>query len=57
MSIPIITINLVVHNGEKYIRQCLDSVLGQSYPHELIEINILDNASSDSTASATEALI
>ena len=45
----IVTINLTVYNGEKYIRQCLDSVLAQTYPHELIEINILDNASTDST--------
>ena len=34
----IVTINIVVHNGEKYIHQCLDSVLKQTYPHEQIEI-------------------
>lgn len=49
MSIPKVTINLVVHNGEKYIRQCLDSVLAQTYPHENVEINIYDNASTDRT--------
>ncbi|MBI2669631.1 MAG: glycosyltransferase [Candidatus Yanofskybacteria bacterium] len=49
MSTQIVTINLVVYNGEKYIRQCLDAVLAQSYPHELIEINILDNNSTDKT--------
>lgn len=46
---PLITINLVVLNGGKYIRQCLDSVLAQTYPHEFIEVNILDNGSSDGT--------
>src|SRR3989344_6071799 len=49
MSNPIVTINLVVLNGEKYIRHCLDAVLAQTYPHENIGINILDNGSSDST--------
>ena len=49
MSTPVITINLVIYNGEKYTRRCLDSILKQTYPHELIEVNILDNASTDST--------
>ena len=49
MSNPLVTINLVVLNGEKYIRHCLDAVLTQTYPHELIELNILDNGSTDKT--------
>ena len=49
MADPLITINLVVLNGEKYIRHCLDGILSQSYPHELIELNILDNGSHDNT--------
>ncbi len=49
MSNPIVTINLVVLNGEKYIRHCLDAVLAQTYPHELLEFNILDNGSTDKT--------
>ncbi len=46
-----ISINIVVRNGEKYIRHCLDAILAQTYPHEYIEINILDNNSSDNTKS------
>ncbi|MDP3953971.1 MAG: glycosyltransferase [bacterium] len=49
MTQPLVTINIVVHNGGKYIRWCLDSVLKQTYPHEQIEINILDNNSDDNT--------
>src|SRR3989344_9069073 len=49
MSNPIVTVNLVVLNGGKYIRHCLDGILAQTYPHELIECNILDNGSSDET--------
>ena len=49
MSNPLVTINLVVLNGEKYIRHCLDGILAQTYPKELIEMNILDNNSTDGT--------
>src|SRR3989338_9579014 len=49
MSNHLVTINLVVLNGEKYIRHCLDSIFAQTYPHELIELNILDNGSTDKT--------
>ena len=46
---PKISINLVVMDGEKYIRHCLNSVMNLNYPHDLIELNILDNISSDNT--------
>jgi len=49
MAQPLVTINIAVRNGEKYIPWCLDSVLKQSYPHEKIELNILDNNSTDNT--------
>ncbi|OGN04184.1 MAG: hypothetical protein A3B99_00260 [Candidatus Yanofskybacteria bacterium RIFCSPHIGHO2_02_FULL_44_12b] len=49
-----VTINLVVLNGEKYIRHFLDAVLAQTYPHELIEFNILDNGSLDNTIGIIE---
>lgn len=49
MNNATVSINLVVLNGEKYIRHCLDSILAQTYPHELIELNILDNGSTDKT--------
>lgn len=52
MSNPIVTINLVVLNGDKYIRLCLDGILAQAYPKELIELNILDNGSADGTTEA-----
>ena len=42
---PLITVLIPVYNREKYIRQCLDSVCGQTY-HNL-EIICLDNASTD----------
>ena len=36
-----------VHNGEAYVRQALDSLLGQS--HTNLELSISDNASTDAT--------
>ena len=56
MSNPVITINLVVLNGEKYIRHCLDSIFAQTYPHNLIELNILDNGSTDKTKEIVRGL-
>src|SRR3989338_1121018 len=49
MNNPVISINIVVLNGEKYIDHCLNSVLNQSFSHEQIQINILDNGSTDNT--------
>jgi len=54
MSSKMASINLVVFNGEKYIRHCLDAILAQTYPHELIELNILDNNSTDATKQIIE---
>src|SRR3989344_8940801 len=47
MSSPLVTINLVVFNGEKYLRHCLNAVKRQDYPH--LEVNVFDNASTDQT--------
>lgn len=44
---PLVTINLVVLNGEKYIRHCLNSVKNQTDKN--FEVNILDNGSKDKT--------
>ncbi len=42
---PLISIGMPVHNGEKYLREALDSLLAQDY--ENFELIISDNASSD----------
>lgn len=47
-AVPRLTIGLPVYNGEEYLAESLDAVLGQSYDdYELI---ISDNASTDGTA-------
>ena len=50
----IVSINIVVRNGGKYIRHCLDAILAQTYPHEFVELNILDNGSLDNTVGIIE---
>jgi glycosyltransferase involved in cell wall biosynthesis len=46
---PRLSIGLPVYNGEKYLAESLDALLGQSY--EDFELLISDNASTDDTAS------
>ena len=43
--LPLITIIIPVYNTEKYIRQCLDSVVNQTYKN--IEIIVINDASTD----------
>jgi glycosyltransferase involved in cell wall biosynthesis len=47
-STPRVSIGLPVYNGDKYLAESLDSLLGQSYGD--FELIISDNASTDSTA-------
>lgn len=47
MSIPKVSVGLPVYNGEKYVRQALDSLLDQDFDE--FEIVICDNASTDGT--------
>lgn len=47
MEAPLVSIGLPTYNGERFLRQTLDSLLGQSFRD--FEIVISDNASTDST--------
>jgi glycosyltransferase involved in cell wall biosynthesis len=47
MPIPRMTIGLPVYNGERYLAESLDALLGQTY--EDFELLISDNASTDGT--------
>ncbi len=42
---PIISVIVTVHNAEKYLRECLNSVTSQTFPH--IEILCMDGGSTD----------
>jgi glycosyltransferase involved in cell wall biosynthesis len=42
---PHISVVIAVYNGERTIRQCLDSVYGMKYPH--LQVIVVDDCSSD----------
>ena len=47
MSIPKFSIVLPVRNGSNYVKECLNSILSQTYPH--FNLIVLDNDSTDGT--------
>jgi len=47
MDLPLVSIIVPVFNGEKYIRESLNSILAQTYPR--VEILVMNDASTDST--------
>ncbi|MDO9391702.1 MAG: glycosyltransferase family 2 protein [bacterium] len=46
---PFVSIILPVRNEEQYIINCLDSIAAQDYPHDLMELLIVDGLSDDDT--------
>ena len=48
---PIVTIGMCVRNCASTIREAIESVLAQDYPHELMEIIFVDDGSEDETLS------
>jgi glycosyltransferase involved in cell wall biosynthesis len=48
---PIVTIGLVVKNAEATIKEVMDSIVSQNFPHELMEIIVVDGHSQDRTLS------
>ena len=50
-----VSIIIPVYNEEKYIEQCLDSVVAQTYPKEKTEVIIADGMSTDKTREKIEA--
>jgi len=48
-NLPTVSVVIPTYNEEKNIGTCLDSILYQDYPPELIEIIVVDNRSEDRT--------
>jgi glycosyltransferase involved in cell wall biosynthesis len=44
---PLVSVVTPVHNGESYLRECIESVLAQTYPHW--DYTIVNNCSTDRT--------
>jgi GT2 family glycosyltransferase len=50
---PLVSIIVPVYNGEKYVRESLDSILAQTYPNT--EVTVMDDASTDGTPAILES--
>lgn len=55
MTKPKVSICIPTYNGEKYLRQCMDSCLSQSFTD--FEVVVCDDGSSDSTVSIVESYV
>lgn len=49
MEKPLISVIVPIYNVENYLRQCLDSIIGQTYQN--LEILLIDDVSTDSSVS------
>ena len=50
-----ISVIIPARNEEEYIGRCLDSIINQSYPKHLFEVLVVDDHSTDNTASIINA--
>jgi len=48
-SLPLVTIGVCVHNCVSTIREAIESIMMQDYPHKLIEVMFVDDGSEDET--------
>lgn len=48
--LPKVSVIVPVYNAERTIAECIDSLLGLSYPKENVELVLINNASTDRTA-------
>lgn len=46
-----VSIVMAIYNSERTLKECLDSIILQTYPHELMEIIFADGGSTDKTLS------
>ncbi len=56
MTLSKIAIVIPSRNEEKYIQECLHSILKQTYPAQYIQVLVVDGMSTDQTAAKVEEL-
>ncbi|HEL9598579.1 TPA: glycosyltransferase family 2 protein [Streptococcus suis] len=55
MQVPLISVIVPVYNVENYLRQCLDSIIRQTYQH--LEIILIDDASTDTSTAICQEYV
>lgn len=54
---PIVTIGLCVRNSASTIREAIESIISQDFPHELMEVIFVDDGSEDETLSIIQEYV
>jgi len=54
---PKVTIGICVRNSASTIREAIESVMAQDYPHELMKVIVIDGYSSDNTVQIVEKVL
>lgn len=54
---PKVTIGVCVRNGEDHIRDAINSIIEQDFPHDLMEVIFVDDGSEDRTLSIIESYV
>ncbi len=51
-AFPLVSVAMATYNGEKFLRQQLDSIYAQTYPN--VEVVVSDDRSTDGTVAVLE---
>lgn len=54
---PLVTVLIPMRNEERDIERCLRAVLAQDYPHDRMEVVLVDGGSTDATTSVAKAVL
>ena len=54
---PLVTVGICVKNNESTIREAIDSVVAQDFPHELMEVIVVDGSSRDKTVHTLKKIL
>ena len=57
MAKPLVTIGVCVRNGEETIKDAIESIMGQDFPQELMEVIFVDDGSVDETLSIIKSYV
>lgn len=57
MARPLVTIGVCVKNCEDTIKDAIESIMSQDFPHELVEVIFVDDGSTDRTLSIIEGYV
>ncbi len=53
-NLPSVSVIIAARNEEKFISKCLDSIISNTYPEDMLEVLVVDGMSSDRTREITE---